>query len=71
MKMRFDKLKSMFSDHRSSRTEGGMRLPGKQSDYLTKPTELELKRIKSRIHRMSNIEELMGKKESLIATQQQ
>lgn len=66
IKNKFNKLKGVFGEHKSSRicTEGTLK-SSKFSILDGTRHDIELRKAKSRAHRMSNIEEVMSKKDSI------
>ena len=65
LRTRFNRLKGVFGEHRSSRTEGLLKSSKLSLLEPSKQAEHELKKTKSRVHRMSNIEEVVSKKDSI------
>lgn len=65
LRTRFNRLKGVFGEHRSSRTEGLLKSSKLSLLEPPKQTDHELKKTKSRVHRMSNIEEVVSKKDSI------
>lgn len=64
LKLKFHKLKGIFEDHRSSKTETHLRA----SRQPFTESSGDVKKVRVRAHRTSNIEELIGKKDSTFIT---
>lgn len=65
LKTRFNRLKGVFGEHRSSRTEGLLK-SSKLSLVESRQAEHEARKAKGKFHRISNIEEVIGKKDSIV-----
>ena len=66
LRIRFNRLKGVFGDHRSSKTEAFLKAAKPGFLDGSKPSEADIKKQRTRAHRMSNIEEMMNKKDSLL-----